>query len=264
MLEKLFVIKIGGQIIDHETKLVAFLASFAAVKEKKILIHGGGKLATTLAEQMNIPQQMVEGRRITDEATLKVVTMVYAGYINKHIVALLQARHCDAMGFCGADGNIMLAHKRKKGSIDYGFAGDVDQVNADRLEQLLQTGVTPVIAPITHNGQGQLLNTNADTIAQEIAKACSRIYEVSLVYSFEKSGVLLDVNDETSVIPSIHPADYEQLKSEQKIFAGMIPKIDNAFSALDSGVKQVIIGKAEQLQQLISNKAGTTISHEKH
>jgi acetylglutamate kinase len=262
----LYVVKIGGNIIDDEKKLSSFLKDFAAVKGHKVLIHGGGKLATKLAEQMNIPQQMIDGRRITDAETLKIVTMVYAGYINKTVVAQLQANNCNAIGVCGADGNIILAHKREvasspleAGGIDYGFAGDVDAVNTSLLKSIIDQQIAVVMAPITHDQKGQLLNTNADTIAQEVANALSAVYDVQLIYSFEKSGVLLDANDDSTVIPSIAPAYYEQLKSEQKIFAGMIPKLDNAFAALNRGVKKVIIGKAEQLTDLITGKAGTSI-----
>nr|WP_206022344.1 acetylglutamate kinase [Pseudoflavitalea sp. G-6-1-2] len=258
----MYVVKIGGNIIDHEAKLADFLQSFAALPGKKILVHGGGKLATQLAEQMNVPQQMVDGRRITDADTLKIVTMVYAGDINKRVVATLQSHGCNAIGLTGADGNAILAHKREKGGIDYGFAGDVDQVNANLLSGLLKLGLTVVLAPITHNGKAQLLNTNADTIAQETAKGLSKLYNVQLIYSFEKSGVLLDANDDSTVIPSIHPAYYEELKASEKIFAGMIPKLDNAFAAVRSGVEKVIIGKAEQLHQLIAGSAGTSIVHE--
>lgn len=261
-METLYVVKIGGNIIDHEAKLADFLQSFAALPGKKILVHGGGKLATQLAEQMNVPQQMVDGRRITDAETLRIVTMVYAGDINKRVVASLQSHGCNAIGLTGADGNAILAHKREKGGIDYGFAGDVDQVNADLLSGLLNLGLTIVLAPITHNGKAQLLNTNADTIAQEAAKGLSKLYNVQLIYSFEKSGVLLDANDDSTVIPSIHPAYYEELKASEKIFAGMIPKLDNAFAAVRSGVEKVIIGKAEQLQELIAGNAGTSIVHE--
>lgn len=264
--EQLFIIKIGGNIIDDEVKLASFLHSFAAIEGKKILIHGGGKLATKVAEGMNIQQQMVEGRRITDAETLKIVTMVYAGFINKNIVAQLQANNCNAIGLTGADGNVIQAHKRPlKNGIDYGFVGDVDTVNADLLNSLLQQNIAVVLAPITHNNEGQLLNTNADTIAQETAKAMSALYATSLIYSFEKAGVLLDVEDDASVIPTITEAYYEELKSppleggEARIFAGMIPKLDNAFAAVESGVNKVIIGKAEQLQQLIDGTAGTTI-----
>ena len=255
----LYIIKIGGNIIDDATKLASFLQSFAKLKGKKILIHGGGKLATKLAEDMKIPQQMVDGRRITDAETLKVVTMVYAGYINKNIVAQSQANGCNAVGLSGADGNAILAHKRVNASIDYGFAGDIDQVNTSFLKNLLEQDLSLVIAPITHDSKGQLLNTNADTIAQEIAKAMSKEYDVQLIYSFEKSGVLLDANDDSTVIPTIDPNSYLQLKTEQKIFAGMIPKLDNAFTALKSGVQKVIIGKAEELNDLITGAKGTSI-----
>jgi acetylglutamate kinase len=266
----LYVVKIGGNIIDDEKKLSSFLKDFAAVKGRKILIHGGGKLATKLAEQMNVPQQMIDGRRITDAETLKIVTMVYAGYINKNIVAQLQANNCNALGLCGADGNVILAHKRGVnspaaggvGGIDYGFAGDVDAINTTLLKSILDQQIAVVMAPITHDQKGQLLNTNADTIAQEVATSLSALYDVQLIYSFEKSGVLLDANDDSTVINSINPTYYQQLKSEQKIFAGMIPKLDNAFAALNRGVKKVIIGKAEQLTDLITGKAGTSIVHE--
>jgi acetylglutamate kinase len=261
-LEKLFVVKIGGNIIDDDAKLAAFLTSFAALKGKRILVHGGGKLATRLAEEMKVPQQMVDGRRITDAETLKIVTMVYAGYINKNIVAQLQAHGSNAIGLSGADGNAIQAHKRVHPTLDYGFVGDVDSVNAPFLKTLLDQDLAIVLAPITHDKQGLLLNTNADTIAQEAAKGLSGHYDVELIYSFEKSGVLLDANDDSTVIASITPAYYQQLKAEQKIFAGMIPKLDNAFAALNSGVKKVIIGKAEQLQQLIAGSSGTTIINE--
>jgi acetylglutamate kinase len=272
-MAKLFVIKIGGNIIDDETALSNFLSDFSQlfgghantplgdVGKKAILVHGGGKLATRIAEAMGIQQQMIDGRRVTDAETLKIVTMVYAGYINKNIVAGLQSKNCNAIGLSGADGNAILAHKRKA-AVDYGFAGDIDAVNTVLMNELLQKNDAVVIAPVTHDGQGQLLNTNADTIAQEVAKAMSSIYDVDLIYSFEKSGVLLDVNDESSVIGKINPSSYQQLKDEGKIFAGMIPKLDNAFAALGSGVHKVIIGKAEDLQQLINGTQGTTISHE--
>ena len=261
-MDKLIVVKIGGNIIDDENKLLSFLKDFAAINGKKILIHGGGKLATRLAEQMNIPQQMVDGRRITDAETLKMVTMVYAGYINKNIVAQLQANGCNAIGVSGADGNAILAHKRIHASMDYGFAGDIDEVNASFFQNLLQQNLIPVIAPITHDQKGQLLNTNADTIAQETAKALSSFYDVQLIYSFEKDGVLLDVNDAASVIKKINADYYKELKAKGKIFAGMIPKLDNAFTALNSGVKKVIVGKAEEIGQLIQGEKGTSITNE--
>jgi len=258
-MRKLYIIKIGGQIIDDEQKLAAFLRQFAAIGERKILVHGGGKLATRLAEDMKIPQQVVEGRRITDAETLKVVTMVYAGYINKNIVAQLQAYHCNALGLCGADGDAILAHKRQHSAIDYGFVGDVDAINADLISSLLEKNISPVFAPITHDQQGHLLNTNADTIAQELARGLSDQYETTLIYSFEKSGVLLDANNDDTVIPVLNPSSYKKLKAEEKIFAGMIPKLDNAFAALTSGVHKVIIGRAEQLDRLLQGQSGTTI-----
>lgn len=261
-MAKLYVIKIGGNIIDDEAKLASFLNDFASIEEKKILVHGGGKLATRLAEKLGIEQQLVDGRRITDAETLKIVTMVYAGFINKNIVAGLQANNCNAMGLCGADGDAILAHKRQHPVLDYGFVGDVDAINTELISGLLEKNIAVVFAPITHDQQGQLLNTNADTIAQEIARGMSGLYDVQLIYSFEKSGVLLDANDDTTVIPEIKPSNYQQLKSKNKIFAGMIPKLDNAFAALKSGVDKVIIGKAENLKELINGSSGTTIINE--
>jgi acetylglutamate kinase len=261
-MDKLYIIKIGSNIIDDEEKLSSFLKELATVEGKKILVHGGGKLATKVAEKMNVPQQMVEGRRITDAETLKIVAMVYAGYINKNIVAQLQANGCNALGLSGADGNIIQAHKRVHSTIDYGFAGDVDAINSSLVQSLLQQNISLVIAPITHDKQGQLLNTNADTIAQEIAKGLSQQFEVSLIYSFEKAGVLLDANDDTSAISKINPTSYKELKEKNLVFAGMIPKLDNAFAALNSGVKKVIIGKAENLYQLLTGTSGTTIVNE--
>jgi acetylglutamate kinase len=262
--EALFVIKIGGNIIDNAEKLSDFLQQFTAIKGKKILVHGGGKLATQLAKDLGIEQEMIEGRRITDAATLKIVTMVYAGYINKNIVAQLQANGSNAIGFTGADANLIKAHKRlasaSKG-IDYGFVGDVDEVNTAAIEPLLEQDIAIVVAPITHDGKGQLLNTNADTIAQSIATAMSNKYHVALLYCFEKSGVLLDANDDATVIPMIDQAYFKKLKDEQLIFAGMIPKLDNAFAALEKGVRKVIIGKAESILDLVDAKAGTTIQN---
>lgn len=280
-MENLYIIKIGGNIIDDEDKLSSFLQDFAAIGGKKILVHGGGKLATKLAADLGVQQQLVDGRRITDGETLKIVTMVYAGFINKNIVAQLQARGCDGVGICGADGNAILAHKRTQGTstgqsgqsgqsgqggpdqrVDYGFVGDVDKVNAAFLTNLLQQGKSLVFAPITHDGKGQLLNTNADTIAQELARGLSGAFAVSLVYSFEKSGVLLNAEDDRSVIRRINPTYYRELKERQVVFAGMIPKLDNAFTALRNGVRKVIIGRAEDLPKLLAGQSGTTIVHE--
>lgn len=258
-MEKISIIKIGGNIIDNEANLASFLNAYAAVEGKKILIHGGGKLATKMAADLNIPQQMVDGRRITDAATLKIVTMVYAGYINKNIVAALQSKNIQALGICGADANIIRAHKRINASTDYGFVGDIDAVDSEKIIQLLEAGLSLVVAPITHDGAGQLLNTNADTMAQAIATAVSSMYEVSLVYSFEKKGVLSDIQNNDSVIPVINPENYTSLKASGQVNEGMIPKLDNAFEALQKGVNRVIIGDALDIEKLIAGKAGTTI-----
>lgn len=260
--EGLYVIKIGGNIIDDEQHFAAFLHAYAHLPGKKILIHGGGKLATKLATSLEVPQQLVDGRRITDAETLKIVTMVYAGYINKNIVATLQKHQLNAIGLCGADANVICASKRVHPSIDYGFVGDVERVNDVFLKSLLDQDITVVMAPITHNGEGLLLNTNADTIAQEIATAMAAHYTVQLIYSFEKAGVLKDVNDDNSVMPVLTKAMYQAYKAEEKIFAGMIPKLDNAFMAIDKGVDKVIIGKAEKLEHLTTGKTGTILTNE--
>jgi acetylglutamate kinase len=263
-MEGLVVIKIGGNIVDDEAKLSSFLKSFAAVKGKKILIHGGGKVATKIGDKLGIESKYVDGRRITDANTIDVVTMVYGGLVNKKIVAQLQSSGCNAIGVTGVDMNLLPAVKRPVKEIDYGFVGDVksNEIPAANWQVVLDNDFIPVVAPLTHDGKGQILNTNADTIAQETAKALSKFYEVSLIYSFEKTGVLLDANDDSTVIPTINPLYYQQLKDEQKIFAGMIPKLENAFAALDNGVKKVIIGKAEELEKLISGRSGTTISND--
>ena len=260
-MEKIFVIKIGGNVVDNEAALNTFLKDFATIEGKRILVHGGGKIATQMAAQLNIPQQMIEGRRITDAETLKIVTMVYAGYINKTIVARLQANGCNAIGLSGADGNLIKAHKRMDAAIDFGFVGDIDAVNTELLDALLQTQDAIIIAPITHDAQGQLLNTNADTIAQEVAKALGAKFEVELIYCFEKSGVLLDADNDNSLIAHINKLKFEELKETKAIFDGMIPKLTNAFTALDSGVKKVIIGNAAALKELIKGNAGTGITH---
>jgi len=228
-VEKLSVIKIGGNIIDNEANLASFLTAFSQIEGQKILIHGGGKLATKMAADLNIPQQMVDGRRITDAATLRIVTMVYAGYINKNMVAALQSKNINALGICGADANIIKAHKRINATTDYGFVGDIDAVDTEKIMQFLHTGLSLVVAPITHDGTGQLLNTNADTMAQAIATALSSKYEVSLVYSFERKGVLSAIEDSNSVIPIINPQNYAALKESGQVNEGMIPKLDNAF-----------------------------------
>ena len=259
MNKKLHIIKVGGNIIDDEARLNAFLSSFAAAEGVKILVHGGGKLATRMAADLQIPQQMVDGRRITDSETLKIVTMVYAGLINKQIVAALNAKGARSIGLTGADALCMKAHKRQHPEIDFGFVGDVDTVNTDILISLLDAGLNVVMAPITQDEHGQLLNTNADTIAQELAKAMALHFETTLIYSFEKKGVLMDVDDESSVIPLIDRTLFAKLKSENAIFAGMIPKLDNAFRAIDAGVRKVIIGDATTLSELLEGKSGTAI-----
>ena len=258
-MEKISVIKIGGNIIDNEANLASFLTAFSRIEGPKILIHGGGKLATKMAADLDIPQQMVDGRRITDAATLKIVTMVYAGYINKNMVAALQSKNVNALGICGADANIIKAHKRIHATTDYGFVGDIDTVDTEKIVALLDSGFSLIVAPITHDGAGQLLNTNADTMAQAIATAISSVYEVSLVYSFEKKGVLSDIHNNDSVIPVINPENYASLKERGQVNEGMIPKLDNAFEALQKGVSRVIIGDALNIDELIAGKAGTTI-----
>ncbi len=260
-MHNLFIIKIGGSIIDDESKMNSFLNDFSLIKEKKILVHGGGKLATRLALQLGIEQKMTGGRRITDAETLKIVTMVYAGFINKNIVARLQANGCNAVGLTGADGNSILAHKRTAGETDYGFAGDIDEINTYFITRLLDQETDIVFAPITHDKKGQLLNTNADTIAQELATAMSAAYQVTLIYGFEKPGVLMDADNDDTVIPEIDASYYQELKAANVIFAGMIPKLDNAFAAIKKGVNKVVIGKAENLQLLARGNSGTTITN---
>lgn len=258
-MESLHVIKIGGNIVDDPALLTRCLEAFATIKGHAILVHGGGKLATSLANDMGVKQTMIEGRRVTDAATLKIVTMVYAGAINKNIVAQLQAIGVNAIGLTGTDGNLIQAHKRIHDNIDYGFVGDVDSVNMDLIITLLSSQMKLVIAPITHDGQGQLLNTNADTIAQSIAVAMATQYNVHLIYGFEKEGVLLDMNNPNSVIAKMDQSSYIKLKADKVIFEGMVPKIDNAYLALAGGVQSVVIGKAEKMDKLMNGSAGTTI-----
>jgi acetylglutamate kinase len=260
-MQQLFVIKIGGNIIDDASAFENFIEKFAAIDEYKILIHGGGKLATEMATTMQIPQRMIDGRRITDETTLKLVTMVYAGFINKNIVAKLQAKACNAIGLCGADANVILTKKREVKNIDYGFVGDVvaSGINDNFLKLLLENNTTPIIAPITHNGEGQLLNTNADTIANEIAKTMSAHYQVQLIYCFDKKGVLENIADENSVIKLITKENIETLKANKIIHEGMIPKIDNALQAVASGVYKVTLGHALDLKEILKDEAGTII-----
>lgn len=250
--EKLLVVKIGGNIIDNASGLNSFLADFSSIAAKKILVHGGGKLATELSSKLGIETKMVEGRRITDEATIRVVTMTYAGFVNKTIVAKLQAKNTNALGFCGADAKIIPAVKRPVKDIDYGFVGDIEKstINADFLNSILGFGITPVIAPISADENGNLLNINADTIAKTVAEAMTKYYEVMLVYCFEKNGLLRDVNDDASVIAEINFAQAEILKANGTITSGMIPKVDNALNAISNGMSVVVIGHAQNILQI--------------
>ena len=261
-MDKLFVIKIGGNVIDNAEALQIFLSSFASADAKKILIHGGGKIATKIGDQLGIESKYINGRRITDEATVDLVTMVYGGLVNKKIVAQLQSLNCNAIGLTGADANIIPATKRPVKDIDYGFAGDVntDSINSSVLDVLLKQNITPIIAPLTHDGKGQILNTNADTIASSLAIALSKLYDVRLIYCFEKKGILTNVEDDNSVVSLITKEKYKQLLDEKKLFDGIIPKIDNAFAAIDNGVKEVLIGHADDLlQNLTDTTKGTLI-----
>jgi len=261
-MDQLFVIKIGGNVIDDAGSLRVFLTNFASIKAKKILVHGGGKIATKIGEQLGIQSNYVNGRRITDEATIDLVTMVYGGLVNKKIVAKLQSLHCDAIGLTGADANIIPAVKRPVKDIDYGCVGDVvqEKINVRNLKNLLDNNLTLVIAPLTHDGNGQMLNTNADTIASSLAVALSGSYDVRLIYCFEKNGVLENIDDDDSVITLITKEKYQQLLADKKLFDGILPKIDNAFAAIDSGVKEVLIGHANDLLQNVTlNTKGTLI-----
>ena len=248
MKQTLSIIKIGGNIIDNPTELSQFLSDFSKIEGNKILVHGGGKSATKMAQSIGLVPQMIDGRRITDKPMLEVVVMIYAGEINKNIVAQLQAKNTNAMGFSGADGNLIQSTKRNHPTIDYGFVGDVQKVNTPLLQTLISSGIVPVFCAITHDKNGQLLNTNADTIASELAIAASEAFEVTLNYCFEKAGVLTDVEDENSVIKNINQELYTQLKTEGAIHSGMIPKLDNCFNSLAKGVQKIRIGHHKMLQ----------------
>jgi len=258
-MKQLTIIKIGGNVIDNSENLHQFLLDFTALPGDKILVHGGGKIATELGESLGIEAKMVEGRRITDIETLRIVTMVYAGLINKNMVAQLQAKGSNAIGLTGADGNIIKAKKRPVKEIDYGFVGDLDEnsVSATTLDSLLTAGLVPVLCAITHDGDTQLLNTNADTIASSVAVAMSSLYETRLVYCFEKKGVLKDVNDDGSVVKEIKADEFEGLKADGTVQGGMIPKLHNAFEAIKKGVSAVYIGKADELAELAAETFGT-------
>lgn len=246
-MKKLSIVKIGGNVIENKAELTKFLNNFSLIKGPKILVHGGGKLATQLGKKLGIESKMIGGRRITDDKSLELITMVYGGLVNKNIVAELQSLNCNAIGLSGADGNTIQAHKRPVKEIDYGFAGDVDGVSASTIKKLLEADLTPVFCAMTHDGKGQLLNTNADTIASELAIGMSAVYETTLYYCFEKKGVLMDVNDDQSVIKHIDSSSYQTLLDKKVIADGMLPKMHNCFHALKKNVHQVRIGDIEML-----------------
>ena len=246
-MEKLTIVKVGGKIVEEEETLLDLLNRFSKIEGHKVLVHGGGRSATALATRLGIESKMVNGRRITDEETLKVVTMVYGGLVNKTIVAKLQSMGVNALGLTGADLNYMRSDKRPVKEVDYGFVGDVKEVNSDLLADLIHKGVVPVLAPLTHDAKGNMLNTNADTIAGESAKALSKHFDVTLTYCFEKKGVLYDAENDDSVIPEISHSQFLEYVEKGIIKEGMIPKLENSFEAIQAGVKQVVITKADQL-----------------
>lgn len=258
MKTKLQIVKIGGNIIDDEKLLADFLSDFSKIDDLKILVHGGGKLASKMNDKLGIETVMNEGRRITSQENLEVVTMIYGGLISKKITAKLQANSCNAIGISGADGNCILAKKRPVKSIDFGFVGDIESVNTSVISTFLNNNIVPIFSAICHDGNGQLLNTNADTIASEIAIAMSNIYETELIYCFEKNGVLKDVSDENSVIRHIDNAAYKTLKTEKVISEGMLPKLENCFYALNNKVQKVSIGNQKMITD--NNSICTTIT----
>lgn len=255
-MKPITIIKVGGKIVEQPDTLNQLLNDFANIPGDKLLVHGGGRSATQMAARLGIETKMIDGRRVTDSEMLQVVTMVYGGLVNKNIVAQLQSRGINALGLTGADMNVIQSHRRPANPIDFGFVGDVDKVNGSQLNNIISQGIVPVMAPLTHDRQGSLLNTNADTIAGEVAKALTPYYDVTLIYCFEKAGVLADENDDNSVIPHITYEDFLRLKDEGVIQGGMIPKLQNSFDAIEKGVAQVIITKADA----IGNDAGTKIT----
>ena len=276
MKEKLTIVKVGGAVVEDEAQLTQLLKDFSAIEGKKVLVHGGGRRATQIAASLGIESKMVNGRRITDADMLSVVTMVYGGLVNKNLVARLQANGVNALGLTGADIDIIRSHKRppvpvnpglsgssgesgesgESATIDFGFVGDVDRADGYMLSRLIEAGITPVMAPLTHDGKGNILNTNADTIASETAKALTPYYDVTLIFSFEKKGVLSNPQDDDSVIPTITRASFNKYKADGTISGGMLPKIENALSAIDAGVSRVII----TLATAIDGHSGTVIS----
>lgn len=261
-MQKLYIIKIGGNLIDDEESLNQFLLQFSEIKEPKILVHGGGKLANTMAEKLGVPQQMIDGRRITDKATLDIVTMVYAGNINKNIVAKLQSYGCNAIGFSGADGNVIQAEKRQYPTIDFGFVGDINEksINHELMINIINLGLVPVFSAITHDKKGNLFNTNADTIAGTIAQALSKYYETELLFCFDKNGVLEDIEDDNSNLKTINKQEFSELKSEGKLHKGILPKLHNAFVAKENGVHKVFLINEKKLSaQIKQGNEGTEI-----
>lgn len=260
-MEQLTIIKIGGNILDDAAALQKFLDAFAGISGAKLLVHGGGKIATEMGQKLGLQPHYVDGKRVTDAATLELVTMVYGGLLNKQLVAALQQRGCNAIGLTGADANLLPADKRPVNTVDFGFVGDIryEAVNAPLLHQLLQAGVTPVVAPLTHDGKGQLLNTNADAIAGALARGMAPLLPVRLIYCFEKAGVLTDVQDERSVLAEVRHEALPQLKEKGIISDGMIPKLEHAFAAAAAGVPHVAIGHAASLRGLIEGTTGTRI-----
>lgn len=261
-MNKLYIIKIGGNVLDDEQALHSFLKDFASIQAPKILIHGGGKIATKIGDQLGIESKYINGRRITDAQTLDLVTMIYGGLVNKQIVAYLQGLHCNALGVTGADGNLIKANKRPVKEVDFGFVGDItaDSVNSTLLYFLLKQNVIPVFAPLTHEN-GVMLNTNADTIASVLAISLSKHFDTRLIFCFEKKGVLRNIKDENSVIRSLNEVSYQQLLKEGAFADGILPKLENAFSAIQSGVKEVLIGEAKDLIKNIREEtAGTLIT----
>lgn len=258
MKKNITIVKVGGKIVEEETSLNLLLERFSQIKGYKLLVHGGGRTATALAAQMGVETHMVDGRRITDADMLRIVTMTYAGLVNKNLVAKLSCLGIRALGLTGADMDVMRSHKRPVGKIDYGYVGDVEQTNGEELALLIERGIVPVMAPLTHDGKGQLLNTNADTIASETAKSLAKYFDVTLVYCFEKKGVLRNAEDEDSVISRITLQDFVELQKQGVIEGGMIPKLSNSFAALDAGVNQVVITRVDQLS--VPN-TGTVVCH---
>lgn len=254
--EELIVVKIGGNVIDNQQSLDKFLKDFSQISAKKILVHGGGKIATEIASRLGIEAVMVEGRRITDKPMLDIVTMVYGGLINKNIVAKLQSHGSNAIGLSGADGNSILCEKRPVKDVDYGFVGDVKDVNNSFLDHLLNDGIVPVMSPLSHDGAGNMLNINADTVATTLSKAMARNYKVSLLYCFELNGVLSDFEDKNSVIENITYSNYQELKQKGIISKGMIPKLDNSFDAIQNGVSKVVICHSDNMLA-VSRGTGT-------